>query len=54
MLCNDTEVQYSGDGSNHVLNGSSTENALIVLALANGIDIAGARLNYPLLERHST
>ena len=51
VLCNDTEVQYNGDNSNHVLNGSSTENILIVVALANGIDVAGARLNYPMLER---
>ena len=50
VFCNGTEVQYNGNGSNHVLNGSSTENILIVVALANGIDIAGSRLNYPLLE----
>lgn len=51
VLCNDAEIQYSGGGSNQVLNGSSTENALIVVALANGINVADVRLSYPMLER---
>jgi Ca2+-transporting ATPase len=43
-------VQNTDGGSNHVLNGSSTENALILAAISAGIDIAEARQDYPLLE----
>lgn len=50
-LCNETDVENGDSGFNHVLNGSSTENALMVAAIAGGIDVTQARRDYPLLER---
>ena len=47
-LCNDSIVKSS---QNEILNGSSTENALLVAALAAGIDITDMRARYPLLKR---
>ncbi len=48
VLCNETEI--NGAHGAHVLNGSSTENALVHMALAAGIDVAGLRARYPRLR----
>lgn len=50
-LCNDSEVQINVRSARHVLNGSSTENALLLAAISGGIDIAETRRDYPLLKR---
>lgn len=49
-LCNESEVNGNGNGkgSEYVVRGSSTENALIDLALASGVDVNGLREKYPL------
>ncbi len=52
-LCNESEVRELESGSSHVVNGSSTENALMAAALAGGIDVAQVRLEHPLLETTS-
>lgn len=49
-LCNDSEVQAASD-TKHVLNGSSTENALLVAAMAGGLDLAAERLRFPIVDR---
>jgi Ca2+-transporting ATPase len=48
VLCNETEI--NGAHGAHVLNGSSTENALVHMALAAGIDVAALRARYPRLR----
>ena len=48
VLCNETEI--NGEHGAHVLNGSSTENALVHMALAAGIDVAALRARYPRLR----
>ena len=49
VLCNETQITYFDDGS-YQLNGSSTEKALIDIAIASGIDISKLRKTYPLLK----
>jgi Ca2+-transporting ATPase len=48
VLCNETEV--SRDGGEYVLKGSSTESALLHMAISAGIDIIQLRAQYPLLQ----
>jgi P-type Ca2+ transporter type 2C len=48
ILCNETEV--SRDGGEYVLKGSSTESALLHMAISAGIDIMELRAQYPLLR----
>jgi Ca2+-transporting ATPase len=48
VLCNETEI--NGAHGAHVLNGSSTENALVHMALAAGIDVTVLRARYPRLR----
>ncbi len=50
-LCNDSDVKSADGSCNFVLNGSSTENAIMAAAIAGGIDVAEARRKNPLLER---
>lgn len=51
VLCNESVVDgTSGDGT--ALKGSSTENALLELAIAAGIDVSTLRQTYPLLTTH--
>ena len=47
VLCNESEIAMR-DGQ-YKINGSSTENALIHLAVMSGIDVAGIRQKNPLL-----
>ena len=47
-LCNETEA--SEEGEELILQGSSTETALIRMAMETGVDIAGLRRQYPLLK----
>jgi Ca2+-transporting ATPase len=47
VLCNESEMVIK-DGQ-YTLNGSSTENALLHLAIMSGMDVAGIRRNNPLL-----
>lgn len=51
-LCNESEINGNGNGNGNefVVRGSSTENALIDLALASGVDVNRLRENYPLLK----
>jgi Ca2+-transporting ATPase len=48
VLCNETEIV--GDGEARLLNGTATENALVYLALAAGIDVAALRARHPRLR----
>ncbi|MCM2359970.1 MAG: cation-transporting P-type ATPase [Geobacteraceae bacterium] len=48
VLCNETVVE-PGSGE-CLLRGSSTENALVHLAITSGIDVNGLREQYPLLK----
>lgn len=48
VLCNET--QLAQENGAFVLNGSPTENALVELALAAGIDVQELRQRYPRLE----
>lgn len=45
VLCNDSEI--SGEPPRHSLRGSPTENALVELGYAFGIDVAALRAQYP-------
>ncbi len=48
VLCNDTKV--NGDGNhNYTLNGSATENALMEMAIASGVNVAELKAKYPRL-----
>ncbi len=48
VLCNESEVvQQEGK---YIVNGSATENALIDIAIAAGVDVIGLRQSYPLQE----
>lgn len=49
VLCNESEVECQQDGQ-YVVHGSSTENALINLALRAGIDVQSLKAQYPLLQ----
>ena len=48
-LCNETEV-LENQGRSPVLKGSSTEKALMEMALASGLNINALRTQYPLLK----
>jgi P-type Ca2+ transporter type 2C len=48
VLCNET--QLNGNNGAYVLNGSSTENALIAMAFVSGVDVEAVRARYPLLK----
>ncbi len=51
-LCNDTEIKTNGKNEPH-LNGSSTEVALIELALQSGLDVCALQRAFPLQKtRH--
>ncbi len=47
-LCNESEVDKEGD--EYVVRGSSTENALIDLAITSGVNVSSLRANYPQLK----
>lgn len=49
-LCNETRIRGNGDDPECDLSGSPTENALIELALACGINIRAVRRSHPRLE----
>jgi Ca2+-transporting ATPase len=49
-LCNETRIQREAEGGIYVLEGSSTENALVDLAARSGIDVLHLRAAYPLLH----
>lgn len=46
-LCNESQLEQNGQ-SRATLNGSATENALLLLAMEVGIDVVDLRLRYPL------
>lgn len=48
VLCNETQIE--GDKGNYVLNGTATENALIHLAIAAGVDVQALREQHPLMQ----
>ncbi len=48
ILCNETEIIEGGNG--YTLEGSSTEKALIWMAIDAGVDLTGLRKRYPLLK----
>lgn len=48
VLCNESTVDKNGDG--YTLNGSSTENALMQMALASGVNVKRLKEQYPLLR----
>jgi Ca2+-transporting ATPase len=48
VLCNETEI--NGNNGTHCLRGSSTENALVQMALEEGIDVAGLKKRHPILK----
>ena len=48
VLCNETEV--SRHGGEYVLKGSSTESALLHMAIGAGVDIIQLRAQYPLVQ----
>lgn len=47
-LCNESEVD--GKGGEYVVRGSSTENALIDLAITSGVDVDSLRETYPVVK----
>ncbi|MDJ0687866.1 MAG: HAD-IC family P-type ATPase [Xenococcaceae cyanobacterium MO_188.B32] len=49
ILCNESKVNNHHDGR-YVVNGSATENALIQMAIAAGIDVLELKRKYPRLE----
>lgn len=49
VLCSETQID-TGQGGQYVLNGSATENALIHLAIAAGVDVQALRDQHPLLK----
>jgi P-type Ca2+ transporter type 2C len=50
VLCNEAEVEQHGGAS--VAQGSSTESALLHMAISAGIDVMQLRAQYPLLQLH--
>jgi Ca2+-transporting ATPase len=48
VLCNESEV--SKQNGEHVVNGSSTENALIYMAISAGMNVPELKKKYPLVE----
>ena len=51
VLCSESEITEGKDGENEV-KGSATENALIYMALAAGIDIPELRNQHPLIKTY--
>ncbi|RMF22534.1 MAG: cation-transporting P-type ATPase [Cyanobacteria bacterium J083] len=49
VLCNESKISKQSNG-NYEVNGSATENALVQMAIAAGIDVLELRNKYPLLE----
>ncbi|MFB2938103.1 HAD-IC family P-type ATPase [Aerosakkonemataceae cyanobacterium BLCC-F154] len=60
-LCNESEINGNGErngnhnngngkGSEYVVRGSATENALIDLAVESGVNVVSLRENYPMLK----
>ncbi|MBD2361278.1 HAD-IC family P-type ATPase [Anabaena minutissima FACHB-250] len=49
VLCNESEVSRQADGE-YAVTGSATENALIYMAIAAGVDAIALREKYPLLQ----
>ena len=49
ILCNESKVNNNHDGKYEV-SGSATENALMQMAIANGIDVLELKRQYPRLE----
>ncbi len=49
ILCNESKVKNHHDGR-YVVNGSATENALIQMAIAAGIDVLELKRKYPRVE----
>ncbi|MEA5572687.1 HAD-IC family P-type ATPase [Calothrix sp. UHCC 0171] len=49
VLCNESDVVQQSDGE-YAVNGSATENALIYMAIAAGVDVINLREKYPLQE----
>lgn len=49
VLCNSSQIQLERN-KNYIVEGSSTENALINLAIQAGIDVIGLKQAYPLLK----
>ena len=50
-LCNDSQVNYHPNGT-YVIDGSSTENALMEMAIAAGVDVKELNSKYPRLVTH--
>lgn len=48
VLCNESEL--NGTGNRYALHGSATENALIEVAIAAGVDVRQVRSQHPLLK----
>jgi Ca2+-transporting ATPase len=48
VLCNESEVEREGD--DYTIRGSATENALVDLAIASGVNVISLRANYPRLK----
>ncbi|MDJ0730515.1 MAG: cation-translocating P-type ATPase [Crocosphaera sp.] len=51
VLCNDSQVSYNHDQT-YIIDGSSTENALMEMAIAAGVDITELNDKYPRLVTH--
>ncbi|MES1023620.1 HAD-IC family P-type ATPase [Gloeocapsa sp. BRSZ] len=49
VLCNESAVTHD-DNSEYVVTGSATENALVYMAIAAGVDVLALREQYPLIE----
>ncbi|WP_084386903.1 cation-translocating P-type ATPase [Anabaena sp. CA = ATCC 33047] len=49
VLCNESEISKSTEGE-YAVTGSATENALIYMAIAAGVDAIALREKYPLLQ----
>ncbi|MGK7879278.1 MAG: HAD-IC family P-type ATPase [Crocosphaera sp.] len=50
-LCNDSQVSYNDDQT-YIIDGSSTENALMEMAIAAGVNITELNHKYPRLVTH--
>ncbi|ACB51954.1 cation-transporting ATPase [Crocosphaera subtropica ATCC 51142] len=51
VLCNDSQISYHSDQT-YILDGSSTENALMEMAIAAGVDIRELHGKYPRFVTH--
>lgn len=49
VLCNSSQIRLERD-SHYIVEGSSTENALIHLAIRSGVDVPGLKQIYPVLD----